>query len=179
MPIELTPEAQGALRYQRYEPQPAIAGVEVYPLTKHRALEGWFMELARFAEGRFLQPELPMALEQLSLSRAEPGRLNAFHLHPKRPQHEAWCVLAGSLLVWLVDLRADSPTRNVKQRHVLSAEVPELLFIPAGVAHGYKAGSAGALLLYAASEAFDPDDPNEGRLPWDFFGPELWEEERD
>jgi dTDP-4-dehydrorhamnose 3,5-epimerase len=176
--IELTPEAQRALRYQRYEPQPRIAGVEVYPLTKHRALEGWFMELARFGEGRFLRPELPMALEQLSLSRAEPGRLNAFHLHPKRPQHEAWCVLAGGLLVWLVDLRADSPTREVKRRHVLSAEVPELLFIPAGVAHGYKAGPAGALLLYAASEAFKPDDPNEGRLPWDFFGPELWEEER-
>jgi dTDP-4-dehydrorhamnose 3,5-epimerase len=25
---------------------------------------------------------------------------------------------------------------------------------------------------------FDPADPNEGRLPWDHFGAELWEPDR-
>ena len=61
---------------------------------------------------------------------------------------------------------------------MLSGEQPALLHIPAGVAHGYRAGSDGALLAYALNRQFDADDPNEGRLPWDHFGRELWEDDR-
>ena len=53
-----------------------------------------------------------------------------------------------------------------------------MLHIPTGVAHGYKAGPDGALLAYAMNSQFNIDDPNEGRLPWDHFGAELWEEDR-
>lgn len=178
MSIKLTASADSALRYQRYDQQPTIEGVLYASLTKHRALEGWFMELYRLTDGTLTQPDLPLNLRQLSLSRAEPHRRNAFHVHPKRPQDELWCVLDGSMLVWLVDVRAESSTSTVKRRYLLSGEAPALLYIPSGVAHGYQAGPAGALLLYGMSGQFDPDDPNEGRLPWDHFGAELWAEDR-
>ncbi len=179
MRIRLSEEAQGALTFQMYEGQPEIDGVFLHPLTKHRALEGSFSELLRLSEGGTVEAlPVPFGVAQLSASTAAPGRINAFHLHPKRVQDELWTVLVGELLVWLIDVREGSPTEGVRRRVILSCESPALLHIPSGVAHGYKAGAQGALLLYAMNSQFDPIDPNEGRLPWDFFGPELWAEDR-
>ncbi len=178
MKVPLDPNVRADLTFQTYGEGPTIADVFYLPLKKHRALEGWFMEAFRLREGRVQGLSFPFEAKQVSLSRAFPGRINAFHIHPKEPQHELWCVLEGTLLVWLVDVREGSPTQGVRQRFVLSGEEPGWLFIPAGVAHGYKASLEGALLLYAMSETFNREDPNEGRLPWDYFGKELWEEDR-
>ena len=180
-PIPLRGEVAEAVTFQSYDAAPRIEGVWTRDLKKFRAENGWFAELLRLDQGQD-QGENPtgdpMVLRQLSASRAEPGRINAFHLHPRSPQHELWTVLQGELLVWLVDCRADSSTSGVRQRVVLSGEAPIQLYIPAGVAHGYKAGGSGALLIYAMTEQFNRETPNEGRLPWDHFGSELWEEDR-
>lgn len=173
---ELAEGVAEALTFQSYAPGPSIPGVQVVRLKKFRSLEGSFMEHLRLADGVVEGLEPPFQVRQLSVSRAAPGRLNAFHLHPKRPQEELWCVLEGDLKVWLVDVRAGNPGQRVSVH--LSGEEPVLLRIPAGVAHGYRAGAEGALLLYAASDAFDLADPNEGRLPWDHFGAELWADDR-
>ena len=178
MKIPLPPEIERRLEFQRYDAPPDIEGVFYLPLKKHRALEGWFMEHLRLTDGRVEALPVPFEVRQISFSRAEPGRINAFHIHPKEIQDELWCVVQGTLLVWLVDLRAGSPTQGVKRKYVLSGESPGLLYIPSGVAHGYKAGPEGALLVYAMNSQFNPRDPNEGRLPWDFFGLELWAEDR-
>lgn len=179
--IPLRPEIEEAVTFQRYEPSASIAGVWSRSLRKHRAENGWFAELLRLSDGRDegdTPAGEPLTVRQVSVSRAEPGRINAFHLHPLSPQHELWTVLQGDLLVWLVDCRANSSTSGVRQRVVLSGEAPAQLHIPAGVAHGYKAGGGGALLLYAMTEQFNSAAPNEGRLSWDHFGAELWEEDR-
>lgn len=178
-PYELTEDAAEALSFQSYAPTPGIDEVWVKRLRKHRAENGWFAEFLRLDAGRVeLEGEGGFLLRQLSLSRAEAGRINAFHLHPKRPQNELWSVVEGQLLVCLADCRKHSETSGQVQRIILSAEEPALLHIPAGVAHGYKAGRSGALLLYGMDQQFDAADPNEGRLPWDFFGAELWEEDK-
>lgn len=174
--MEIDETIVGDIYYQTYDAQEEIEGVSIYPLKKHRSLEGAFMELMRINEG-FAQ-HADLAIRQLSISWAVPGRLNAFHVHPKIIQNELWCVIQGSLMIWLVDIREDSPTWGVKARYFLSGEDPQLLYIPFGVAHGYKAGADGAILVYAMDSQFDPDNPNEGRLPWDFFGADIWEEDR-
>ncbi len=178
MTTDLTPDAREALHFQQYAPQPAIEGVWHKPLTVHRAREGSFMEAMRLTDGRIEGLDGAMELRQMSVSHAIAGRINAFHLHPKATQDELWLVLSGTLLVWLADVRADSPTAGTRRKAVLSGEQPAWLHIPTGVAHGYRAGPDGALLLYAMNNQFDLDDPNEGRLPWDFFGPDLWEDDR-
>ncbi len=178
MSIELSDKAREKLTFEAYAPQPSIDGVQHHPLKKHRALEGWFMEHLRLGEGVVEGLEPPFEVKQISLSQAVPNRINAFHIHPKTVQDELWCVIGGTLLVWLADERQDSPTLGVKRKFVLSGEAPALLRIPSGVAHGYKAGPAGATLIYAMNSQFNLDDPNEGRLPWDHFGAELWEENR-
>lgn len=177
MNVPLTDEHARALTWQSYQRGPAIDGVRHEPLRKHRALEGSFMELLRVTGGQVEGLE-GFELRQVSVSSAGPGRINAFHVHPKVVQDEVWTVLAGEMLVWLVDVRRDSPTAGVKRSFVLSGEQPAWLVIPSGVAHGYRAGAGGATLLYCMNSQFNIDDPNEGRLPWDHFGPELWEDDR-
>ncbi|MDX2006520.1 MAG: dTDP-4-dehydrorhamnose 3,5-epimerase family protein [Meiothermus sp.] len=173
---KLEPASQSALYFQNYTAQPAIEGVTHTPLRKHRSLEGAFMEYLRLSGGEV--EGLGFEARQISVSWAVPGRVNAFHLHPKRTQDELWCVLQGELLVWLVDVREGSPTQGKRRSFLLSGEAPALLHIPTGVAHGYRAGSSGAVLLYAMNSQFDLSDPNEGRLPWDFFGADLWADDK-
>lgn len=176
--MKLTPDAEQKLYFQDYKPQALLADVKHIPLKKHRALEGWFMEHLRLSEGKVEGLDKPFELRQLSLSKAEAHRLNAFHIHPKRTQDELWCVIEGRLKVWLVDARQDSATCGNKRPFILDGEEPALLYIPSGVAHGYKAGPKGATLLYAMNDQFNLQDPNEGRLPWDYFGQDLWEEDK-
>ena len=177
MKIELAAEHARALTFQSYAAQPQIEGVLHKPLKKHRALEGFFMEHLRLTGGKVEGLGADFEVRQVSLSGAVAGRINAFHLHPKEIQDEIWSVVDGVMAVWLVDVRAGSPTLGARRKVILSGEQPAMLYIPSGVAHGYQAGPAGALLLYAMNNQFNPDDPNEGRLPWDYFGPELWEED--
>ncbi|MBI4613645.1 MAG: dTDP-4-dehydrorhamnose 3,5-epimerase family protein [Planctomycetes bacterium] len=178
MKIPLDPDVAGAVRFQEYGPAKAIEGVVHRPLKKHRSLDGWFLEHLRVTGGKVEGLPVPFEVRQISLSRATPGRINAFHVHPRRVQDEIWCVVEGALQVWLADVRETSATRGARRPYLLSAEEPALLLIPSGVAHGYKAGPKGALLLYAMNSQFDTADPNEGRLPWDHFGLELWAEDR-
>lgn len=176
--VPLSRDVQAGLWFQSYPPTPRIEGVELAPLKKHRADNGWFLEYLRITEGAAEGVSGRFTVRQISVSSAVPGRINAFHIHPRRGQRELWTVVHGQLSVWLVDCREGSPTTGVKRNVILTGEEPALLVIPPGVAHGYKAGDKGALLLYAMDQQFDPGDPDEGRLPWDYFGRDLWEEDR-
>ena len=175
---QLSDRAQQALTFQDYPAAPVLEGVWTQALKKRRSDNGFFMEYARFTGGSAEGLPIPFEVRQLSVSRAEPGRVNAFHIHPNQPQNELWTVVEGQLKVWLIDLRAGSATEGHRRAFILSGEEPAQLHIPAGVAHGYQAGPTGALLLYAMDQQFNPEKPNEGRLPWDFFGAELWAEDR-
>lgn len=178
MKVSLSADIASSLYFQNYSPSPEIEGVVYLPLKKHRALEGWFMEQFRLSKGIVEGLPFPFEIRQVSFARATPHRINAFHLHPKEIQDELWTVVQGSMKVWLVDVRGNSPTCLFKRSYILSCEAPGLLYIPSGVAHGYQAGTEGALLVYAMNNCFNPQDPNEGRLPWDFVGHELWEQDR-
>jgi len=176
--IELAPEFSSALTFESYPAAPAIEGVWTHPLRKNRSENGAFMEYLRLDEHGV--QNLPGTLEphQISVSWAAPKRINAFHIHVKEIQNEIWCVLSGQLTVWLVDCRASSATLNVKRKLVLSGEQPTMVHIPSGVAHGYQASEMGATLIYTMDAQFKLEDPNEGRLPWNHFGADLWDEDR-
>lgn len=174
--VKLDRNIQDAMTYQEYSSQPAINGAAIYPLKKHVFLEGGFMEYLRLNNGKI--EGIDMVPQQISISWVVPNRINAFHLHPKAVQNEIWCVIQGIMQVWLVDVREESSTKGVKSKYILSGENPKMLYVPTGVAHGYKAGTDGAILLYSMDSQFNINNPNEGRLPWDYFGADLWEQDR-
>ena len=103
--IDLTQETTHALTFQSYGPEPAISDVLHVPLCKHVGLNGWFMEHLRMTAGKVEGLPITFTVRQISVSKATPGRINAFHIHPKAVQDELWCVIDGSLLIWLVDCR--------------------------------------------------------------------------
>lgn len=176
--VRLSPALEAELAFQTYSVAEPLEGVSLWSLKKHRAENGWFLEYLRVTGGKLERVSQGFELRQISVSYAAPNRINAFHIHPKVLQNELWSVIHGQLLAWLVDCRDGSPTLGARQKLILTGEEPALLAIPAGVAHGYKAGRDGATLLYAIDQQFNSADPNEGRLPWNYFGRELWEEDR-
>jgi dTDP-4-dehydrorhamnose 3,5-epimerase len=116
-------------------------------------------------------------VRQVNYSEMEPGVIKAFHLHAR--QTDVWYVPPSDrMLILLLDVRETSPTKNARMRVVLGAGASRLLRIPPGVAHGVRnVGTATGRIVYFTDLHFSPDPAacDEGRLPWDYAGAEVWD----
>jgi dTDP-4-dehydrorhamnose 3,5-epimerase-like enzyme len=137
---------------------------------------GAFTELARVSGG--IAAAFPgFEIKQINYSEMDPGVIKAFHVH--RQQTDVWFVPPGDkMLLVLLDVRDGSKTRNVQRRLVLGDGGSRLVRIPPGVAHGVKnlAPSRGRVIYFVDRQfSPDPNQGDEGRLPWDFAGAAIWE----
>jgi dTDP-4-dehydrorhamnose 3,5-epimerase len=71
----------------------------------------------------------------------------------------------GAVFDVAVDVRPGSPTYGRWQGHVISAEARNLVFVPAGCAHGYQALEDDAEVSYQVSHPYVPG--SERGLRWD------------
>ena len=177
--MDLTDAAKRAFALQDYRAVPSIAGVEVKEVRRFNDDGGNFTELGRLTGG--LHADFPgFEVRQVNYSEMDPGVIKAFHLH--RRQTDVWFVPpADKMLVVLLDLRAGSPTEGAHRRIVLGDGASRLVRIPPGVAHGARnLGAARGRIIYFVDTHFSPDadQGDEGRLPWDFAGPAIWEPAR-
>ncbi|HKB24961.1 MAG TPA: dTDP-4-dehydrorhamnose 3,5-epimerase family protein [Methylomirabilota bacterium] len=174
--MELTPDAKRAFHVQAYGPAPSIDGVELIELRRHHDDGGSMTELARLADGR-PQALAGFTLRQVNYSEVEPGAIKAFHLHLR--QTDVWFVPPGDrMLVVLVDVRKGSRTEGTKLRLMLGDGTARMLRIPPGVAHGVRnLATATGRVVYFTDVHFSPEPAacDEGRLPWDYAGREIWE----
>jgi dTDP-4-dehydrorhamnose 3,5-epimerase len=172
----LNDAARAAFQVQRYAPLPKIAGVEIAELRRFHDDGGSMTELGRLSSG--MHAALPgFEVKQVNFSEMEAGATKAFHLHQR--QTDVWFIPpASKMLVVLGDVRSGSASEGVTQRLVLGDGTSRLVRIPPGVAHGVKnlAASRGTI-VYFVDNQFDPDPArcDEGRLPWDHFGAEIWD----
>lgn len=99
-------------------------------------------------------------------SRLFPGAIGAWSCHMRTIDRVF--VNQGHLKVVLFDAREDSTTfGKVMELHVGDAR-PAFLVIPIGVWHGLQnLGASDALILNCPSRAYDYEDPDHYRLPWD------------
>ena len=84
-------------------------------------------------------------------------------------------------VVLVADVRAGSKSEGLVQRIVLGDGNSRLVRIPPGVAHGAKnlRPSAPGVIVYFVDVHFSVGaDCDEGRLPWDHFGAQVWDVER-
>ncbi len=172
-------DAETAYGKQDYAAQPAIEGVEFVQLRRFNDDGGAMTELGRLDEG--LHADLPgFTVRQINYSVVEPLAIKAFHLH--RRQTDVWYVPpSDKLLLVLADVRSGSPSEGVVKRYVLGDANSRLVRIPPGVAHGCKnlRPAAPSAIVYFVDVQFSIDDQcDEGRLPWDHFGADVWEVER-
>lgn len=175
---QIASEYQAAVTVQDYSRRPTIAGVELLTPPFHRDDSGNFTELVRLTAGQ-IENLTDFTVRQVNLSVVLPGVVKAFHFHLQ--QEDLWYVSPHErLLVNMVDLRAESPTKGVRQRLILGGGANVLLRIPSGVAHGgANLWSQPVNLLYFMSGQFDPQQPDEQRLPWNNFGEDIWKLSRE
>jgi len=90
--------------------------------------------------------------------------VKAWHYHQK--QDDLWFVVSGTAQIGLHDLREGSPTCGQTDVFYLGDAQRALLFIPHGVAHGYRVlGPAPMGLVYFTTHVYNPGD--ELRRAWD------------
>jgi len=174
--MDLTPAAKRAFRIQSYGPAPSIDGVEIVELKRFSDDGGSMTELARLTDGH-PQAIAGFTLRQINSSEVEPGAIKAFHLHQR--QTDVWYVPpTDRMLLVLIDTRQGSKTEGARMRLTLGAGASRLVRIPPGVAHGVRnlAATAG-WIIYFTDVHFSPEPSmcDEGRLPWDYAGAEIWE----
>ena len=137
-----------------------IQGVEIKQLARHADERGFLMELLRSDESIFTK------FGQCYVSMNYPGVIRAWHWHKK--QDDFFVVVKGMIKVGLYDLREGSPTQGEAAEFYLGDNNSIMLKIPVGVVHGYKTvGTEPSLLINFPSEVYNPQEPDEYRLPWD------------
>jgi dTDP-4-dehydrorhamnose 3,5-epimerase len=172
----INPKAQAAFFFQDYASRTAIEGVQIVELKRFNDDGGAITELGRLTAG--MHAQLPgFECKQMNYSEMEPGAIKAFHMHHR--QTDVWYVPpCDKLLLVLHDCRKGSPTEGQTMRFVLGDGKDRLVRIPPGVAHGTKnlANKTGRI-IYMVDVQFSPDpmECDEGRLPWDFLGAEIWD----
>jgi dTDP-4-dehydrorhamnose 3,5-epimerase len=174
--VDLSPDAKRAFSLQSYGRAAAIEGVALVPLTRHTDDGGALTELVRLTEGRAQGLE-GFSVQQVNFSELAPGAIKAFHVHGR--QTDVWYVPPGDrMLLVLLDVRQGSATEGARMRFVLGDGASRLLRIPPGVAHGVRnLGPAPGRIVYFTDLHFaaEPSTCDEGRLPWDFAGADVWE----
>lgn len=165
---------------QDYSPKPSIEGVELVELRRFNDDGGSITELGRLEQG--LHGGVPgFEVKQVNYSVVEPLAIKAFHLH--RRQTDVWFIPpSDKLLLVLGDVRQGSPTEGLVKRYVLGDGNSRLVRIPPGVAHGcrnLRPVAPGVILYFVDVQFSTGEDCDEGRLPWDFFGEEVWEVRRE
>ena len=176
---EFNAAAKAQYGVQDYSPKSSIEGLEIIELRRFNDDGGSMTELARLQDGQLAGVE-GFTARQMNYSTMEPLAIKAFHLH--RRQTDVWYVPpSDKILLVLADCREGSPTEGLVKRIVLGDGNSRLVRIPPGVAHGCKnlRTVANSAIIYFVDVQFSTDDRcDEGRLPWDHFGADVWEVER-
>ena len=174
--MEFSPDAKRAFQVQAYGGGAAIDGVRVVELARHADDGGSMTELARLTDG-CVAGLGEFTVRQVNYSEMASGAIKAFHLHVR--QTDVWYVPPSDrMLVVLLDVRKGSRTEGARQRVMLGNGASRLLAIPPGVAHGVRnLGEATGRIVYFTDLHFSPEPAtcDEGRLPWDFAGKDVWE----
>jgi dTDP-4-dehydrorhamnose 3,5-epimerase len=172
--------AQERYFVQDYRAKRRIEGVEIVELKRFNDDGGAMTELGRLDAG--LHRALPgFTVRQVNYSVIEPLAIKAFHLHQR--QTDVWFVPpTDKLLLVLADVRKGSPTEGQVQRLILGDGNSRLVRIPPGVAHGCRnlRPATTSQILYFVDVQFSTDEQcDEGRIPWDHFGAEIWDVARE
>ncbi len=144
-------------------PLPDLPDVLRIALDPHGDARGFFVERWRAdaAEALGLPP-----LVQLNHSRSQRGALRGLHFQaPPHAQGKLVGVVRGAIFDVVVDLRRSSPTFGRWAGATLDETRHELLWVPAGFAHGFLVTSDVADVLYQVDTGYAP--AAEGGLPWD------------
>ena len=117
---------------------------------------GFFRELYKASE--FAANGIAETFVQDNFSRSQRGVLRGMHFQ-KSPRAQGKLVMAlqGEIFDVAVDIRPASPTYGQWVSQVLAAEKLQMLYVPAGFAHGFCVLSREADVLYKVTAEYAPE----------------------
>lgn len=145
----------------------------------HRDPRGFFAETYKGSE--FIENGITERFVQDNWSHSCRGTLRGLHFQkPPRAQAKLVMVLSGEVFDVAVDIRKNSPTYGRWVGLTLSEKNAQMLYIPAGFAHGFCVLSQEADFIYKVSQEYDPlldsgifwNDPDIG-IQWPISEPLL------
>ena len=115
---------------------------------------GWLSEIFRAGS-------LPKPVRQTNLSFSRRGVIRGLHYH-ERGQDDLFVCLQGTARIVVLDrTTGDTFTADIGD------ENPTAVYVRGVHAHGFEA-LTDVLFLYHVTEEYDPDDPDEHEVPWDY-----------
>lgn len=122
----------------------------------HKDARGFFMET--YNRQRYVDFDIRDLFVQDNHSRSVRNTLRGLHYQLHNPQAKLCRVIEGQALDVAVDIRLGSPNFGKWMSVVLSDELHNQIYIPAGFAHGFAALSDTVQFLYKCSDYYDPSD---------------------
>ena len=116
---------------------------------------GFFME--SWNERAFEQAGIRAHFVQDNHSRSAKGVLRGLHYQIKQPQGKLVRVTVGEIFDVVVDIRKSSLSFGRVVTATLSAENKQMLWVPAGFAHGFCVTSEHAEVLYKTTDFWAPE----------------------
>ena len=134
----------------------SLPGVlEIHP-NIFRDARGFFME--SYHRQKFAALGVDDSFVQDNHSCSTQGTLRGLHYQLRHPQAKLCQVIEGEALDVAVDIRAGSPYFGKWASVRLSAQTHNQLYIPPGLAHGFRAQTKSDQFLYKCSDFYDPAD---------------------
>jgi dTDP-4-dehydrorhamnose 3,5-epimerase len=112
-----------------------IIGLKLIQPVIHKDNRGFFVE--RFNERTFESIGLPTKYFQDNFSYSAPGVIRGLHFQQNPTQAKVICCVRGKIWDVAVDIRKNSPTFGQYWGVELSGQNCQLLYVPAGFAHGF------------------------------------------
>jgi dTDP-4-dehydrorhamnose 3,5-epimerase len=134
----------------------SLAGVYELRPDVFEDARGFFMET--YHQEKFKSLGITDRFVQDNHSRSSKGTLRGLHYQLHRAQAKLCRVVEGEALDVAADIRFGSPTFGKWASVKLSAQSHNLIYIPAGFAHGFLALTDTVQFLYKCSEFYDRDD---------------------
>ncbi len=155
---------------------------EIFPLMR-KDERGHFVKT--FHQDTFIHYglETQYAEEYYSYSQQNVLRGLHFQLPPQDHTKLVYCV-SGEVMDAVVDLRIGSPTYGKFETFNVNAEKANIIYIPAGLAHGFYVISKSAILMYKVTTIYSPKYDsgirwNSVGIPWPEKAPLLSKRDRD
>ena len=141
----------------------SLAGVLVLEPRVFTDARGFFLE--SFNDGAMAGAGIRDRFVQDNHSYSVRNVLRGLHYQVGHPQGKLVRVVSGEIFDVAVDLRRSSPSFGRWDGVVLSGDNFRMLWIPPGLAHGFRVLSEGAHVLYKATDFYHPEC--ERTLAWD------------
>jgi len=141
----------------------SLAGVFILEPRIFNDARGFFLET--YNQRTMAESGITEGFVQDNHSFSAHNVLRGLHYQVKRPQGKLVRVVLGEVLDVAVDLRKKSATFGKWEATRLSGDNKRSLWIPAGLAHGFRVLSDGAHVLYKATDFYSPE--LERTIAWD------------